>query len=292
MFGYPCILKIELYNFLIISMLFSSDEVVQDGIGRCHTLWLFCARLLSHSPACSPVFSILNEPRLSSHSVIFQTSHSWCCVLGPFHLLSLPQSGFPRLKAAVPAEALQEPHHPPISYREADERHQPGSSWVTQTGPMVLQPPLITPCQKLPFPILNLIRIPDLLPSIGKLFQIFILWYKYPSNFQIMGFHRWFKPISWSICLNLVCWFFDFFATAAQQLFVPRFLLLFLLNFLCGPHCSCTLISLFCLQQSAFLLVQFHLEDFRTLFLVITVILSLPSSVFPALTSWLYSDIF
>lgn len=68
MFGYPCILKIELYNFLIISMLFSSDEVVKDGIGRCHTLWLFCARLLSHSPACSPVFSILNEPRLSSHS--------------------------------------------------------------------------------------------------------------------------------------------------------------------------------------------------------------------------------
>lgn len=68
--------------------------------------------------------------------------------------------------------------------------------------------------------------------------------------------------------------FLDFFAIAAQELFIPSFLLLFPLNFLCGPRCSCALIFLFCLLHFAFLLAQFHLEDFRALFLVITIILN------------------
>lgn len=65
-----------------------------------------------------------------------------------------------------------------------------------------------------------------------------------------------------------------FFPIAAQHPFIPRFLLLFPLNFLCGPRCSCALISLFCLQHFAFLLAQFHVEDFRALFLAITIILN------------------
>lgn len=92
MFGYPCILKIELYNSLIISMLFSSDEVVHDGIGRCHTLW-FCARLLSHFPSLLPslLHSELTETLLTLS--YFPNFSFMGCVLGPFQLLSLHKVG-------------------------------------------------------------------------------------------------------------------------------------------------------------------------------------------------------
>lgn len=161
-------------------MLFSSDEVVQDGKGRCHALWLFCAKLLSHFP--SLLHSKWTKPLLT---LIFQTSRSWCCVLGPFHLLS--QTGVPKAEGSSSSWSLARAASPPNVLET--------SRWktlarVTQTGPVLLQPTLITPCQKLPFSILNPARILDLLTSIEKLFQTFILWYRCPSNFQIMGFHR------------------------------------------------------------------------------------------------------
>lgn len=204
MFGYPCTLKIELSNFLLISMLFSSDEVVQHGIWRCHTLWPFCVRLLPHFPSllCSLLHSKLTKPLLLGIQKIPNTqvfskllihgAVSWVfSISSVFHKV-----GFPRLKTAAPAEALQEQCHPTMSYRVSNARRQQGSSRLAQTGPMFLQPPLITPCQKLLFSILNPVRILDLFTSIGKLFQTFILWYRYSSNFQIKGFHKQFKPIS------------------------------------------------------------------------------------------------
>lgn len=94
----------ELYNFLLMYLLFSSVEAVQDGIQRCHTLWLFCAGLPSHFPSLLPslLHSKSTKPLLTLNFPDFAFM-----VLGPFHLLSLPQRGVPKAEGSSCSWSLE-----------------------------------------------------------------------------------------------------------------------------------------------------------------------------------------
>lgn len=104
-------------------------------------------------PACSPAFFIVNQPSLSAHSCIFQTSHSCCFVLGLSHVLCLSQSGVPK---AEDSSSSQSPTRAAVTLLCVIEKQMKDISkeapGLAQLGTVLLQPPLVSPYQNFSFP--------------------------------------------------------------------------------------------------------------------------------------------